>query len=86
MSIMKGTVSMSLTDTNQNTYIKNLPNVNPAYLPMYNVQVAESDVAKVKTACIALMNLSDDTLGNITLSVSMDITDTESIQGGENNG
>ena len=46
MSIMKGTVSMSLTDTNQNTYIKNLPNVNPAYLPMYNVQVAESDVAK----------------------------------------
>lgn len=83
---MKGTVTMTLTDLTLNNYTKNLPNVNPAYLPTYDVEVAESDVAKIKTACVALMDLSNDNLTALTLSVSMDITNAESIEGGENNG
>lgn len=80
---MKGIVSVSYTDGALNTYNKNLPNVNPAYLPIYGVDVAESDVAKIKTATLALFNLSNCTAGAISLSVEMDITN---LTGGENNG
>jgi len=80
---MKGIVSVTYTDGALNTYNKNLPNVNPEYLPIYGVDVAQSDVAKVKTATLALFNLSNCTAGAITLSVEMDITN---LTGGENNG
>lgn len=80
---MKGIVSVTYTDGAANTYNKNLPNVNPAYLPTYGVDVAESDVAKVKTATLALFSLSNCTANAINLSIEMNITN---VTGGENNG
>lgn len=80
---MKGIVSVSYTDGARNTYNKNFPNVNPAYMPTFGVDVAESDVAKIKTATLALFELSNSTANAISLSVEMDITNVE---GGENNG
>lgn len=83
MSVIKGVASLSMTDASLNKYTKNLPNVNPAYLPIYGQDVAESDVAKVKTACLAIMDLSQDSVNSLKLSVEMDITN---IEGGDQNG
>ena len=78
---MKGIVTLTNFDTNNNRYTKNLPNVNPNYLPTYDTTVAESDVAKIKTACESLMSLSQDTLTNLNLSVEIDITSVEIQEG-----
>ncbi len=80
---MKGKAILKVTDTNENVSEKNLPNLNPAFLPNYDEDIAASDATVIKTACIALNSLTTNTLNQIKVSTEIDITDFE---GGEQNG
>lgn len=82
---MKGTVTLELRDTNNRAYTKNLPNVNPAYLPTFDSDVAIASAASIKSACVALNNLTTSTLMSIGLTTSLDITNAN-FEGGEYNG
>ena len=74
---MTGVASFNYRDTSMNTGTKNLPNVNPALLPSWQSTPAESETAKIKTAVIALNNLTTNTFVSLKLIMTEDISTFE---------
>ena len=62
---MKGTAILTWTNTNLKQSTKNLPNVNPAYLPTYGENIATDKAASIKSACQALSALTSNTLNDV---------------------
>lgn len=75
-----GIANLTLTDANLNKLTKNLPNVNPAYLPQYGTDtVAVSAAVSIKSAVTALNSLTTNTLNTIKLTVETDISNAEEV-------
>lgn len=75
-----GIANLTLTDANLNKINKNLPNVNPAYLPEFGTDtVAVSAAISIKAAVTALNSLTTNSLNAIKLTVETDITNAEEV-------
>lgn len=73
----KGTVSLNLHSTANEKLTKNLPNVNPALLPVYSGTPDATAGAKLARAARALNSLTTNSLLNINVIATVDITAEE---------
>lgn len=71
---MKAAIEVIYRDQNGEKGIKNLPNANPNYVPTYDAETAKTNAAKLKTATLALMHLTTNSLLTIGVTTAIDIT------------
>lgn len=69
----KATANLIMRDSRNNTIVKNLPNVNPDYVPQYGESIDTDTKQTIISACQALCALTTNTFNSVNLTVIYDL-------------
>lgn len=74
---MAANAELTLRDTNGNQTKKNLPNLNPSYVPIYGSSIDTLQAAKINQAVQSLNSLTTNSLLSTKVVVTTDISEYE---------